>query len=287
MAELKSDMELPEAALSVRVLDEIGAEARPAVPLLIQALDNTNAFFQAIHALSVIGPDAAPAVPHLLRLYEEWRGEELKFPHRHMIVVALGRIGPAAKEAVPMLKGLQNYEASAVPHALLRIDPQNPQLAIETARRELESRDTRFWQTAPIDLLGEVGPPAHSVVPILLRAVDAPAEDAIAFNAAWAVWRIDPAQKAKVAAVFERLRSHEGRYPYVDLPADAAGALWQIEPERRDELRPAVIAMLNNWKEARRAHWTARYGPTATGVNGYCGQPPIPRATPVGNPRNA
>jgi len=248
MERLESDIDLPEAKSSARVLHAIGVEARPAVPLLIRALDNTNAFVEAILALSVIGPDAAPAVPHLLRLYEQWRGEELKYPERHMIVGALGSIGPAARAAVPMLKGLKDYEASSVPHALLRIEPQNPQLAIETARRDLEPKETHFWQPGSIELLGEVGPPAQSVIPILLRAVDSPAEDGIAFNAAWAIWRIDPSQKAKVAAVFERLRSHEGRYPYEDLPMYAAGALWQIEPERKEELRPAVIALLNKWK---------------------------------------
>lgn len=209
---LVSDIDLPEAKLSVRVLDGIGVEARSAVPLLNRALDNTNASVQAIHALSVIGPDAAPAVPHLLRLYEQWRGEELKYPERHMIVGALGSIGPAAREAVPMLKGLKDYEASSVPHALLRIEPQNPQLAIETARRDLEPKDTHFWQPDSIELLGEVGPPAQSVIPILLREVESPAkvnsparvdspvEDAIAFNAAWAVC-VGPVLSGSIASM--------------------------------------------------------------------------------------
>jgi HEAT repeat protein len=245
IAKLESDTESPEADYSVRVLEGIGAEARAAVPVLIRVLDNTNACNNAINTLCAIGPAAAPAVPHLLRLY---RSDDSAYGQRKMIAIALGRIGPAAKEAVPMLKGLQHYEALDAARALWRIDPQYAQLAIDVARRELQATATPYRPDAT-SLLGEIGPQAQSVVPLLLQILDSPVNEESAFNAAWALWRIDPSQRAKLISVFENFRVRKMTYPYEDLPLDATGALWQIQPERRGELLPDVVAMLRNWKK--------------------------------------
>src|SRR5208282_4934796 len=104
----------------------------------------------------------------------------------------------------------------------------------------------RFWDLDAIALLGQIGPPAKYTASFLQQALDSPPNQSVAFNTAWALWRIDPSQKEKVIAVFEDLRNHG----VGDLPLDAIGALWQIEPERRDELLPAIIAMVKDGKVA-------------------------------------
>ena len=249
IANLESDPETPEAENSVRVLQGIGAESAAAVPVLIRLLERTNACDMVVSTLCAIGRNAAPAVPSLLHRYDQLQGDG-NFAQRKWVVITLGRMGPAAKEAVPMLQGLRsrNYESFDAVRALWRIDPEFTRPAISSACAILQAKATPDRPDA-LGLLGEIGPPARSAVPLLLRVLDAPLNEAIAFNAAWALWRIDPDQKAKVISVMETIRNQEARYPYTDLPVDAAGALWQLEPERRDELRPAILAMLKGWKE--------------------------------------
>jgi hypothetical protein len=244
IAKLETNPESPQAKNAVRVADGIGAEAGAAVSGLISLLDRTNACDEVVTALTSIGSKAAPAVPALLRHYERLQGDD-KFAQRRCLVIAFGRIGPGASEAVPLLRGLtdRHSDLDAV-RALWRIDPQFAQTAINIAVKQLQ-----FWNVGAITLLGEIGPPAKSTVPVLLEKLKSPPNDQILFNLAWAVWRIDPAQKERIVPVFERLRTSEGRYPWVELPLDAAGALWHVQPERREELRPAVVAMLKEWKK--------------------------------------
>jgi HEAT repeat protein len=257
IAKLESDPESPEAENSVRVLNGIGADARAAVPLLIQLLEHTNACDMVVNTFGKIGSEAGTAVPALLHLYGQSQGDG-NFAKRRQIIIVLGKIGPPAKEAVPMLLGLCNrpYVFFYAVHALWQIDRQYTQLAISTACGILRAKATPDRNNA-IGLLGEIGPPAQSSVPLLLDAMNSQFGEAIPFNAAWALWRIDPSQKANVIAKFESIRTHGERSPYEDLSVDASGALWQIQPERRDELCPAVIAMLKESKGVPRGY--ARY----------------------------
>jgi hypothetical protein len=250
IARLESDAELPAVKNSLRVLNGIGADARSAVPVLSRLLDTSDTFDLALSTLCAIGPDAAPAVPALVARYDQWRTDGSKFPQRKWIVITLGKIGPAAKEAIPTLEGLRNhtYESFDAIRALWRIDPRFEPLAINAARQALQAGASPN-RTEAIALLGEIGPPAHAEVPLLLQVLDAPPNDAVAFNAAWALWRIDPDQKPKVISVMETISKQKARYPYTDLPLDAAGALWQIEPTQRNVLRPIILTMLKDWKE--------------------------------------
>jgi len=267
IAKLESDPTSPEAKNSVQVLDGIGADARAAVPVLIQLLENTNACDEIVDTLCTIGPDAAPAVPYLLRYFDQLRGDGY-YRQRFWIIITLGRIGPAAQAAVPILLKESHYSMPiAVARALWRIDPQYTQNAINAVLAqtlwdpdrfwnshamqmagvlppEALMKPIRFWDLDAIALLGQIGPPAKYTAPLLQKALDSPPNRSVAFNVAWALWQIDPGQKEKVIAVFEDLRNHGGG----DLPLDAVVALWQIEPDRRDELLPAIIAMVKDGK---------------------------------------
>ncbi|MEO8616726.1 MAG: hypothetical protein ABI600_16395 [Luteolibacter sp.] len=246
IAKLASDLDSPNAKYSTGVLEGIGADSRAAVPVLIQLLEHNNTCGQVVNILCSLGADAAPAVPALLQHYDQLKGDE-SFAQRRWVVITFGKIGPGAKDAVPLLlKAMRTSRPLDAAHALWRIDPQYTELAVQTARGELYRDNRIHWNSAAVAILGEIGSSAKSTVPLLLQALEPSPYNARSFNIAWTLWRIDPEQKAKVITVFEDLRLHPGYFPYQELPLDAVGALWQIQPERRDELRPAIVAGLRN-----------------------------------------
>jgi HEAT repeat protein len=77
----------------------------------------------AAYEISGLGPAAAPAVPALVEALDDSEAS-VRFP----VTVALGEIGPAAKAAVPKLKKMMDEEindeiAAAAKRALRRIEP--------------------------------------------------------------------------------------------------------------------------------------------------------------------
>jgi hypothetical protein len=245
IAELPDNPQPLRAENSVRVLDGIGPDASASVPALIRLLNQGIACESVVGTLCNLGPDAAPAVLSLLRHYDRLRGDG-PYAQGVWVIITLGRIGSAAKEAVPtLLDALGRYQVDAA-RALWRVDPRYAELAINVALGRIQQQNMIFWNAGAIALLGEIGPPAKRAVPLLLKGLASPPDQAIAFNIAWALWRIDPDQRATIIPVLEDLRHQPGSYYYPDMPLDAVGALWQIQPERRPELRPAVVAALRN-----------------------------------------
>jgi HEAT repeat protein len=254
IARLETDTESPLAEYGAHVLEGTGAEAKIAMPVLIRLLENPKARNYAINTFCAIGPKATSAVPHLLDLYERLRGDDSTYGIRKMIVIALGRIGTGAKEAVPMLSKLQGYEELDAARALWRIDPQNTQRAVDVAMSKLRINQ-RFWDIEAICLLGEIGLPAKAAVPAVREAlVVKDWGQGFTFKVAWALWRMDVDQKATVVPIFQEMRPpHQMTYPNEDIPWDAVGALWQIAPDLREELRPQVVEMLKGWKDSTMA----------------------------------
>jgi HEAT repeat protein len=77
----------------------------------------------AAYEISGMGPAAAPAVPALIQALDDSEAS-VRFP----VTVALAEIGPAAKAAVPKLKKMMDEEtndeiAAAAKRALRRIEP--------------------------------------------------------------------------------------------------------------------------------------------------------------------
>jgi HEAT repeat protein len=78
----------------------------------------------AAYEISGMGPAAAPAVPALIEALDDAE-PTVRFP----VTVALGEIGPAAKDAVPRLKQMMEEEindeiASSAKRAVRRIQPE-------------------------------------------------------------------------------------------------------------------------------------------------------------------
>jgi HEAT repeat protein len=116
VAELEKMLADPSQAVRVQGAHGLslhGAEARPAVPALAQALQSSDGLLrmQAALALEKIGPGAREAVPQLIVALNdpEWSV-------RRQAAQALGQIGPDAGSAVPALRRLQTGD----PNGLVR-----------------------------------------------------------------------------------------------------------------------------------------------------------------------
>lgn len=109
-------------------LSQLGAEAKPAVPDLAEALGSASALVRQTAALALgqIGPEARAAVPQLTAsLHDpEWSV-------RRQAAIALGQIGPEARSAKAALEKLTEENnrlvSAAAKEALDRIDARRKQ----------------------------------------------------------------------------------------------------------------------------------------------------------------
>jgi HEAT repeat protein len=138
--------------MAIVVLGERGAEAKPAIPVLLEAMKQDDFMIQtaAIEALGEIG--SAEAVPPLEQVLH---GDLMNT--REAAVWALGKIGPAAAPALPTL--MDRYSIlgrEAVLKALLQIDPGLGRvMGALMDRVRSPSVNQRFEAAA---LLGDLGP---------------------------------------------------------------------------------------------------------------------------------
>ncbi|MFI5457953.1 MAG: HEAT repeat domain-containing protein [Isosphaerales bacterium] len=97
--------------------------AGPAVPKLMQRLDDSQMGYMAARALGAIGPTANRSIPRLIIALR--RDHSLA---RMEFVTALGKFGPEAREAVPDLIALAHDPdpnvKKAAGAALLGIEPE-------------------------------------------------------------------------------------------------------------------------------------------------------------------
>ena len=104
---------------ALETLAKLGPQAAPAVPALIDRLEEKYDHYRAIGVLGVIGPAAAPAVPVLLHHLEHDLSVEDKLYKNEStdaigIIETLAEIGPAAKEAILLLRQALKDEVSAI-----------------------------------------------------------------------------------------------------------------------------------------------------------------------------
>ena len=104
----------------LELLARCGPAAAPAVPALIGYLAKTEDGydFHAVSALGGVGSAAAPAVPTLIRALESGMAKN----DIHVLVyttIALGKIGPSARQSLPMLNKLTAHESEPVRKAVV------------------------------------------------------------------------------------------------------------------------------------------------------------------------
>lgn len=226
---------------AIRVLGELGADAKPATPALAMALRNgsgsnrtaaadvlaalgpaavpelTAAAMagdgEAIRALGVIGPGAVAAVPVLV--------ERLADSHSQTgreAATALARIGTAA---VPGLTAGLSHERSSVRDRAamcLASLKANAAPAVPALTRLLDDETGRF---AAVFALGEIGPDALAALPRLLIVyitspvltewrVEGAVELDVRHAAATAIWKINRVVADRVGIVVRESRRVPG-----------------------------------------------------------------------------
>jgi HEAT repeat protein len=129
----------PEFNLAPTVAKALGKIGKPAVPALIEALEVKDGKVQAYAAMALkqIGMDAKAAVPALIEVVKKYK--DPAHIARLNSIAALGKIGPAAKDAVPLL---------------IDISKEKPPLSAA--------------RLAAVTALGQIGPEAKAAAPTLI-----------------------------------------------------------------------------------------------------------------------
>lgn len=149
------------------------AAARASVPLLIRLLSDSRQSIRraAEDALGKAGAAAAPALPQLMKLAEPLS------PAKNDVIETIGRIGPPAKGAVPLLiralsiPGMESGAALALSQIGRDAAP-----AVDALIVLLSNTDSSIRSVAG-KALGDIGPAAHKAVPILIETLITQGDD--------------------------------------------------------------------------------------------------------------
>jgi HEAT repeat protein len=176
--------------IAMELLAELGPAAAPALGEMVAGLADPDGDYRTESAMAIaaVGPGALEAIGPLEKLL----GDDAVEPqNRYAAAYALGRIGPAALAAEPLLRQLTNSDdelmATVAVWAALKIKPDDKTLfdaAIPKLRRALllERELTRLEAAVA---LGEIGSPAASALPMLeLLAEEDPSQTVRAAAAA-------------------------------------------------------------------------------------------------------
>jgi HEAT repeat protein len=177
---------------AARGLHELGAPPDVVAPAMIAALADADpqVLANVADALATLGPAAVPKIVAALEI-EELRGAAL---------AVLGRMGPAAKDAVPALVNelarQDDPRRAEVQLALAAIGP-DAAAAVPALVESLSSDDDHVRRTA-LYALGKIGPAASAAIPELrghLRQGDKLRRVAVV----WALLQIQPGDRRLVS----------------------------------------------------------------------------------------
>jgi len=216
------------AEQAIRALGAIGPDAAPAVPALTEALGNADASVRiaAAAALWKIGNRSQTALAILTESVHGPRGNEA--------AQGLGEIGPAAREAIPVLTAaLKTQDGTTLApwaervdvrivaaFALWRVDPQT-KLAVPALVDALKNPDFKL-RLQTVQALTTMGPAAREAVPALIAGVG---DSVVRIDAIRALGAIGPEAKAALPVLKGALRNQ--RAP---VRRAALDAIKQIDP---------------------------------------------------------
>jgi len=163
------------ASGAAQALGSMGEKAADAVAALAEAMRGTNVVLcrLAAKALSQVGrPAMATLISHLKNHDPFVRGEA---------AVAIGWIGSAAEEAVPVLIDMlaPNVSARTPPHGSQKTQHHHSGTVTPVVSTPIVTGETTTVDIArsyAAQALGRIGPAANAAVPTLLHVVDDPCE---------------------------------------------------------------------------------------------------------------
>lgn len=112
---------------AVRMLENLGEDAVEHLAWLGEAINSDKAAKTVVEVIEEFGPAASPAVPGLIEFMKR-----TPFSDKPLVIMALGIIGPGAKEAIPALKAIKENsdlsssgwgESDEVIKSLVKINP--------------------------------------------------------------------------------------------------------------------------------------------------------------------
>lgn len=241
---MRSERTFPFTA---RTLGGFGAEARAAVPALIDVLRTPpaekevgNPRIRAALALGRIGPDARPAIPALIALMENE-------PYaRRQAAQAIGQIGgPEARAAIPALERLlrspDESDRIRAAQALWRIDGRAGP-ALDVLRESL--RPGSRSRALAAEVAGEMGEAGRGAVPAILDGLEDRSPDGrwVRLESAIALGRSDPRPGPTLPVLMDLLRDPGTRAPLATRAAQGLGEMGAAAHEAVPMLREFAAA---------------------------------------------
>ena len=222
--------------------DQIIAEIVPAIPVLPADGREPREWYAFQFALRAFGPAAAPAVPRLLAS-----------PLRSFSATTLGRIGPAAAEALPALRVAaaddDPHLAVAAAGALWRIDRSPDALTRLSTHLDSPAATTAFEELA---VMGSAAAPA---APLVASYLDAPPEPTwwwAPTRAALTLWRLTD-ESERVAPVLAAAWQRNARTRTTIAEAAAGALAAALQPLFRAEIAEyrRFNVSANSWSSAQ------------------------------------
>lgn len=213
------------------------------IPVLIRALTDESApswvFWDVARALGKFGPAAKDAVPALIKTL---RASDVR--KRLVAARTLGKIGPAAKDAVPsLMKALGDEDSnvrSAAARGLGKIGPEAKDTvpALMKAVGDLNEVVRRDAVAA----LGSIGPPADGAVPLLMKLLQN--DESAQERAAMAIVRIRREINEVVPPIVNAL-GNDAVTVFIRLFFDEDVTIRRIAEEALSIMGPSGINSLN------------------------------------------
>ena len=244
-------------------LRAFGPDVRFVVPALVQALNNPTGAREAVHALGELGPAAADAIPYLVEYCQRnpydatvadalvKMGPEavpavidsLRRPgeHQDQMIQVLGRMGPAAKDAIPVLAAIfQKDRTTLRQHAAQALGQMGSEArsALPALIQGLADNDSHIRFQTGLALL-RIDPSNAEARPVLARFL--PDDDAlVGLEAASMLARTDPGDSAAIeylVAMVQRPGPHRGK---------AAQSLGDLGSEAKSVVRTLIDSVLDD-----------------------------------------
>jgi len=246
--------------ISDAAANALGRSGPKAVPQLIQALKNNDAYIKrlAARALGNIGPNAEEAVPELINNIDN---EDRVV--RSVVVGALGQIGKPTNKVVPaLIKALMDeydYVRSISLGYLREIDPTDD-LAIN-GLIGIMGKDESWWRDWTADAFAKIGSKA---VPELIKALGS-ADPSVRLTAAESLGKIGPGASVGVPALIKALEDPDDKVvrgaivALGNIGAEAAPALPLLDQMQTEEKKhkyeadayAAMKKIVNSMKETK------------------------------------